>query len=253
MRTRTRTHNPTRSLEYHEALVDGFYVVQDDFPELEMLVDQSSFPSLEDLRRVPLMEGDIRVGNPLKAPPQWAPPSPLPWGLGAQPCMHARRAHAHTHKCMCAHICMHARTHARTQEVVFVDADEDSGLVAIQERAAEACSLPEVTSKGPGARMQVRRSARAQAREARQLTAAVPGCSQVWVFLRDLNPQALAQVVADQLGGTFDAEDTMRHFWEKESEREKLKSKWVGCLGVPGGAQGAAVGCAGSRGSAKAS
>lgn len=145
--------------------------------------------------------------------------------------MHARTTRARAHTQMHVRTRMHARTHARTQEVVFVDADEDSGLVAIQERAAEACSLPEVTSKGPGARMQVRRSARAQAREARQLTAAVPGCSQMWVFLRDLNPQALAQVVADQLGGTFDAEDTMRHFWEKESEREKLKSKWVGYQG----------------------
>lgn len=49
---------PPRSLS--QTLADGFYMLYGDFPELEDMVRASGFPSLEALRRVPCMQGDVR-------------------------------------------------------------------------------------------------------------------------------------------------------------------------------------------------
>ncbi len=39
--------------------------------------------------------------------------------------------------------------------------------------------------------------------------------------------QALAQVVVDRMGGTFDNNDTLSHFWQAASDKEKKLRKCV--------------------------
>eukprot|EP00200_Dunaliella_tertiolecta_P019437 CAMPEP_0202407684 /NCGR_PEP_ID=MMETSP1128-20130828/12930_1 /ASSEMBLY_ACC=CAM_ASM_000463 /TAXON_ID=3047 /ORGANISM="Dunaliella tertiolecta, Strain CCMP1320" /LENGTH=413 /DNA_ID=CAMNT_0049012715 /DNA_START=223 /DNA_END=1461 /DNA_ORIENTATION=- len=130
------------SLEYSEPLVDGFYMLYGDFPELEEVVDANTkFPSLDELRRVPLYEGDVR-------------------------------------------------------EVVFVDADQDSGLVAIQEKASVATC-----------------------------EAAVRANSDVERAFRRIT--SLAQVVVDVLGGSYDSEEMLQQMWLAASSKEKTRSKCI--------------------------
>jgi hypothetical protein len=44
--------------------------------------------------------------------------------------------------------------------------------------------------------------------------------------------QALAKVVADYFGGTYDSEDALSHFWQAASTSEKKIRRWGLCAVV---------------------
>ncbi|GFH22805.1 protein kinase domain-containing protein, partial [Haematococcus lacustris] len=74
------------------------------------------------------------------------------------------------------------------REAVVIDHSEDSNLCAFEERAADVSA--EVVSQGPAARI-----------------------------------KALAQIVVDSMGGTYDCDDTLSHFWQAASAAEKAKKR----------------------------
>ncbi|GFH29378.1 protein kinase domain-containing protein, partial [Haematococcus lacustris] len=74
------------------------------------------------------------------------------------------------------------------KKAVVIDHSEDSNLCAFEERAADVSA--EVVSRGPAARI-----------------------------------KALAQIVVDSMGGTYDCDDTLSHFWQAASAAEKAKKR----------------------------
>lgn len=78
--------------------------------------------------------------------------------------------------------------HVPCLQVVCIDHEADPLLTAHEERAVEATAA--VASQGMAARV-----------------------------------KALAKVVVESMGGSFDCNDTLAHFWQAESERQKKLHK----------------------------
>lgn len=75
-----------------------------------------------------------------------------------------------------------------TVQVVSINLEEDGALCALQQRAAEATAR--VAAQGTGARV-----------------------------------EALARLVVEAMGGSFDDNETLEHFWQSESGREKRREE----------------------------